>query len=73
LDQHPADPLRPLLLDVNETARLLRISRAKLYPLLLDGTIESVQIGRRRLVPAVAVDDFVARLRCNESPEGGRP
>jgi excisionase family DNA binding protein len=40
----------------------LSISRTELYRLLAAGKIEAVKIGRRRLIPAVALDAYVARL-----------
>jgi excisionase family DNA binding protein len=58
----PADQPR-LLLTVEEAADRLAISRTVVYELLRSGRLESVTIGRNRRIPAVAIDDFVARLR----------
>ncbi|QRP48250.1 helix-turn-helix domain-containing protein [Amycolatopsis sp. FDAARGOS 1241] len=52
-----------VLLTVGEAANWLAISRNAIYELLRSGQLESVTIGRNRRVPALAVDDFVARLR----------
>lgn len=46
-----------------EAAERLSISERVLDRLIRDGDIETVLIGRRRLVPADALDDYVARLR----------
>jgi excisionase family DNA binding protein len=47
----------PLLLSPADAARLLAISRAKLYELLEDGSVPSVHIGRSR---RIAYDELVA-------------
>jgi excisionase family DNA binding protein len=43
-----------------EAARMLGIGRTKFYMLLEAGTIRSVKIDRLRLVPAEAIDEFLA-------------
>jgi excisionase family DNA binding protein len=43
------------------------IGRSKLYELMSAGQIESVKIGTRRLIPEVALEEFVARLRAEQS------
>jgi hypothetical protein len=66
LPQEPAMPPAPepvVLLDITEAARLLGISRAKLY----DGPIKrgellTVLIDSRRFVPRTALDAYVAAL-----------
>ncbi|MBV9871839.1 MAG: excisionase family DNA-binding protein [Frankiaceae bacterium] len=47
---------------VPEAAELLGIGRSKLFELMAAGQIESVKVGRSRLIPAAALDKFVARL-----------
>jgi excisionase family DNA binding protein len=54
----PAD-----LLSVEEAASRLRIGRTTLYGLIATGDIETVTIGRRRLVPPECVTAYVAALR----------
>lgn len=46
-----------------EAAETLSISERVLDRLIRDGDIETVTIGRRRLVPAEAIDDYISRLR----------
>jgi excisionase family DNA binding protein len=58
---------QPLLLDIREACAALRISRAKFYQELAAGRIESVSIGARRLVPSDALEDYVQRLRTEQS------
>lgn len=55
----------PLLVDVGEAARLLGLGRTKVFELLASGDLESVVVGRRRLVPTAALVEFVTRLRNN--------
>ncbi|MCZ7526150.1 MAG: excisionase family DNA-binding protein [Acidimicrobiia bacterium] len=57
----------PILLSVVDAARYIGIGRSLLYDLLADGTIESIAIGRRRLVPVDALDAYVERLRAEEA------
>lgn len=51
-----------LLHDLDETAELLSISRRVVDRLIKDGKIDTVKLGRRRLVPHEALEDYVARL-----------
>ncbi|WP_200300818.1 helix-turn-helix domain-containing protein [Streptomyces adelaidensis] len=52
----------PLLLTVREAYLRLRISKWKLYDLIRSRLLESVQIGRRRFIPADALRTYVQRL-----------
>lgn len=52
----------PRLLSVPETCRLLGVGRSSLYGMMASGKVHSVKIGRRRLVPREAVDEFVISL-----------
>ena len=51
----------PLLLSVEQAARLLGLGRSKAYELVLTRKLASIRVGRRRLVPRTCVDEFVAR------------
>lgn len=57
----------PLLLSVDDAAIALGIGHAKAWELIGQGALESVKIGRRRLVPAEAIEDFVARIRLEQA------
>jgi excisionase family DNA binding protein len=48
-----------LLLSVADAAKALGVSRGSLYDLVNRGEIQSLQIGRRRLVPRKALLDFI--------------
>lgn len=51
-------------LNVREAAQRLGVSRARLYQLLQHGEIASFRVGRRRIVPADAIDSYIrARLQ----------
>jgi len=56
------------LLSVEEAARRLRIGRTTLYSLISTGQIETVTIGRRRLVPPECVTAYVTALRTAAHP-----
>ena len=44
---------------VEEAAQQLSISRSVMFGLIMSGEIRSLKIGRRRLVPVAAIDEFV--------------
>lgn len=52
----------PVLLTVEEAAKLLRIGRTTMYSLISSGAVESVTIGTLRRVPAEALPKYVATL-----------
>ena len=67
---HPEFGLDPsLLLTVEESAILLRLGRTQTYELIMCGKIQSVKIGRRRLVVRNGLDNYVAGL-LGEQDEG---
>jgi excisionase family DNA binding protein len=57
------------LLSVEEAARRLRIGRTTMYGLIAAGQIETVTIGRRRLVPPECVAAYVTVLRTASQSE----
>ena len=63
-------PPEPILLTPEEAAKALQIGRTRLYGLLADGTIPSVQIGHSRRVSLRALEDFVRRLHGGARDEG---
>ena len=52
----------PVLYRVDEAAEALRLSRSVVYELIRSGRLRSVKEGRRRLVPVVALAEYVALL-----------
>ena len=60
--EHRGAEALPRLLSIPQTCRLLGIGRSSLYQMMASGQVRSVKIGRRRLVPREAVDEFVTSL-----------
>jgi excisionase family DNA binding protein len=56
-------PTGTTMLTIPEACAKLRVSRWSLYRLIKEEQIESVKIGRRRLIPADALAAFVKKIR----------
>jgi excisionase family DNA binding protein len=52
----------PRLLAIKQAIYELGIGRTALYELIKDGKLETVKIGRRRLVPIEAIEELIAGL-----------
>ena len=52
----------PLLYTPEGAADMLNIGRSKVFEMMKDGRLPSVQIGRSRRIPTAALEAFVARL-----------
>jgi excisionase family DNA binding protein len=52
----------PQLLAIKQAIFELGIGRTAIYELIKDGKLKTVTIGRRRLVPAEAIEEFIAAL-----------
>jgi excisionase family DNA binding protein len=50
------------LLTIEEAATMLKIGRTNTYGLVMAGRIQSVKIGRRRLVVTASIQAFIDRL-----------
>jgi excisionase family DNA binding protein len=50
----------PRLLAIKQAIYELGISRTAIYELIEDGKLKTVKIGRRRLVPLEAIEEFIA-------------
>ena len=48
---------------INETFALLRISRAKLYKLIDDGSLKPIKLGGRRLFTESELTRFIEKLK----------
>lgn len=64
----PTDPpinrhgdLPALLITVEEAARLLGIGRTKAYELVMSGEVQSIKLGRRRLMVRASLDSFIEK------------
>ena len=52
----------PLLLDVNRAGVLLGLGRTNVYKLINSGELRSITIGKRRLIPREALDEFIEKV-----------
>ncbi len=53
-------PVRPLAVSPREAARYLDVGHDAIYRLLGEGRLRSVKLGRRRLIPVVELERFLA-------------
>lgn len=53
----------PRLVSVPEAGEMLGVSRATAWRMVDAGTLPTVRVGRRRLVPVAAIDELVDHLR----------
>jgi excisionase family DNA binding protein len=61
---HPGTPgsADKVLLTTDEAAERLGVGRSTLYTLIRSGTLRTVKIGRRRLVPITAIPELIQSL-----------
>ena len=52
-----------LLLTIPEAMAVTNLGRTMVYQLIGNGALESVTVGRRRMIPTAALNDWVERLR----------
>ncbi|MBB3040974.1 helix-turn-helix domain-containing protein [Nocardioides soli] len=52
-----------LLYSLEDAAKQLSVGKRKVEELVAADELETVKIGRRRLVPSEALDDYIERLR----------
>jgi excisionase family DNA binding protein len=57
-----ATDIRPLAYGPADAAKVLVVSRARVYELMNDGTIPSLKLGARRLIRHEAIADLLDRL-----------
>ncbi len=61
-----------LMYPVLEAAGRLGLGRTTLYELIAAGELETVVVGRRRLVPASSMQAYVDRLCTTQGKQAGR-
>ena len=66
MDRREHHPGLSVLLTVEEAAELLRLGRTTTFELVMRGDIQSVKIGRRRLVIRDGLDHYVAELLASQ-------
>ena len=55
------------LLSIKNTEEALNLGHTKVCELIADGDIESIKIGRRRLITPEAINKFIARREAGET------
>lgn len=53
-------PDEPVVLSIREAANKLRVSEWFVRDLARNGKLRSIKVGRRRLIPVVAITEFIA-------------
>ncbi len=63
----------PILTSVPGAARMVSLSRSRIYELINEGRIKSVKDGKRRLILVASLHEFVASLSAtnNVATNGG--
>lgn len=56
------------LLSIDETAAALGLGRTAVYAELTSGRLRSFKVGRRRLIPASAIDIYIEALAAASGP-----
>jgi excisionase family DNA binding protein len=57
--------MQELTVRVEEAARRLDIGRTQVFGLIRSGELQSIQVGRRRLIPVKALEDWLANQMAN--------
>lgn len=66
--------MEPVLLALwPDGGKALGLGRTKMFELAASGELTTVQVGRRRLVPAAAIHDYAARLVANQARRQHEP
>ena len=60
---------KAILLSPEQCAELLGLGRTSVFKLLAEGRLESIALGRRRLIPRDALDAFIASERERQAAE----
>lgn len=55
------------LYGINDVMEATGLGRTTVFGLIKDGKLRSVKVGRRRLVPAAALDEFIAGLDAQDA------
>lgn len=55
------------LYGINDVMEATGLGRTTVFALIKDGKLRSVKVGRRRLVPAAALNEFIAGLDAQDA------
>lgn len=64
--------MRPVVLTVEETRKLLRLSRGATYEAVRRGQLPNIRIGRRILIPRVALEKFLQQEGADKDEDSTR-
>ncbi len=64
--------MQPICITPEEAANVLGIGRTFVYELIANGRLESIKLGRRRLIPMEALERLIAELREQQHQEAER-
>jgi excisionase family DNA binding protein len=53
------EPLKPLTTTVNDACQITGLGRTKIYELIGSGVLETIAIGRRRLILYDSIEDLI--------------
>ena len=56
-----------LALRPTEAAEAAGLSRTRIFALLRSGELESIKVGRARLIPIASIEEFIERRRAEQS------
>jgi excisionase family DNA binding protein len=59
-----------LAYSIDEAIEAIGLGRTTVFELMASGELESVKVGRRRLIPSEALKDYVQRLRTEQGSGG---
>ena len=62
-DLDPPPHLERRLYSIKDVAEILSVDKDTVYQLAYAGTLKTVKLGRRRLVPSEALDAYIATLK----------
>lgn len=62
---------KPLAVTINEACRLTSLGRTSLYSLISEGTLESITVGRRRLVRYASLEALIGAIELGADARGG--
>jgi excisionase family DNA binding protein len=57
---------------VDEAMEAIGLGRTTVFELMASGELESVKVGRRRLIPSDALMDYIQRLRIEQNDGDAR-
>lgn len=60
------EAIKPIAVSPSDAARLIGIGRTTLYAALASGALRSAKIGKRRLIPIAAINEWLANCEVSK-------